>query len=143
MPARVLTVAAVARIKPPQKGQADYFDQGFPGLALRVSYGGAKSWIFFYRLRGGKLRRLTLGRYPSMDLAAARTAWQAARTAVGKGESPANLRPASADSFAAVADEWLKRGTSVRTRRLSASSIATLSPYGETAFSRPSIAGTL
>src|SRR5262245_60258076 len=106
MPARALTVAAVARIKPPQQGQSDYFDQGY---ALRVSYGGAKSWIYFYRLRGGKLRRLTLGRYPSMDLAAARTAWQAARTAVGKGESPANLRPKSADSFAAVADEWLKR----------------------------------
>jgi len=109
MPTRALTVAAVARIKPPQQGQADYFDQGYPGLALRVSYGGAKSWIYFYRLRGGKLRRLTIGRYPGMDLAAARTAWQAARLAVGKGESPANLRPASADSFAAVADEWLKR----------------------------------
>src|SRR5262245_13355052 len=109
MPTRALTVAAVARLKPPQQGQADYFDQGYPSLALRLSYGGAKRWIYFYRLRGGKLRRLTLGRYPAMDLAAARTAWQDARKAVGKGESPANLRPASADSFAAVADEWLKR----------------------------------
>jgi integrase len=109
MPSRALTVAAVARIKPPPKGQADHFDRGFPGLALRVSYGGAKSWVYFYRLHGGKLRRLTLGRFPGMELADARTAWQDARKAVGKGQNPARRKPVAADSFAAVADEWLKR----------------------------------
>ena len=39
----------------------------------------------------------------------ARDAWRAARLAVSKGESPAHIRPTTADSFAAVADEWLKR----------------------------------
>lgn len=109
MPSRSLTVAAVERIKPPATGQADYFDKGYPGLALRVSYGGAKSWVYFYRMYGGKLRRLTLGRWPAMELADARTAWQDARKAVGKGENPARRKPTAADSFAAVADEWLKR----------------------------------
>src|SRR5262252_4074301 len=109
MPTRALTVASVARIKPPKAGQVDYFDKGFPGLALRVSYGGGKAWVYLYRLHGGKLRRLTLGRYPGMELADARTAWQEARKAVGKGESPARRNPALADSFAAVADEWLRR----------------------------------
>ena len=109
MPSRSLTVAAVERIKPPGKGQTDYFDKGYPGLALRISYGGSKSWVYFYRLHGGKLRRLTLGRFPSMELADARTAWQEARKAVGKGENPAPRKPTVADSFAAVADEWLKR----------------------------------
>ena len=108
MPARSLTVASVARIKPPRAGQADYFDQGSPGLALRVSYGGAKAWTYFYR-RYGKLHRLSLGRYPGMSLPEARDAWRAARLAVSKGESPAHIRPTTADSFAAVADEWLKR----------------------------------
>src|SRR5690349_12743479 len=102
MPTKALTVAAVDRIKPPAKGQADYFDKGFPGLALRVSYGGARTWVFFYRLHGGKVRRLTLGRLPGMGLADARTAWQEARTAAGKGQKPAGARkPAKADSFAA------------------------------------------
>jgi integrase len=109
MPTRSLTVAAVERIKPPAEGQAEYFDKGFPGLALRVSYGGSKTWVYFYRLHGGKLRRLTLGRFPAMELADARAAWQDARKAVGKGENPARRKPISADSFAAVADEWLKR----------------------------------
>jgi integrase len=109
MPARSLTAAAVERIKAPPHGQLDHFDSGFPGLALRVSYGGSKSWVFFYRLYGGKLRRLTLGRWPSMDLAAARDAWRDARNLVGKGENPARKKPTQADSFEAVADEWLKR----------------------------------
>jgi integrase len=108
LPARALTVAAVERIKPPKSGQIDYFDKGFPGLVLRCSYGGAKTWALVYRLHG-KLHRMTLGRWPALDLADARSAWRGARNLVAKGESPANRRPASADSFAAVAAEWMKR----------------------------------
>jgi len=108
MPTRSLTAASVARIKPPREGQADYFDKGYPGLALRVSYGGAKTWIYFYRLHG-KLRRLSLGRYPGMSLTEARDAWRSARLAVSKGESPAHIRPTTADTFAATAEEWLQR----------------------------------
>jgi integrase len=103
-----LTIAGVARIKPPKRGQVDHFDHGYPGLALHVSYGGARTWVFFYRLRG-KQRRFTLGRFPAMELGKAREAWRAARLAVAKGESPAHLRPTTAGSFRAVAEEWLKR----------------------------------
>ena len=67
MPKKALTAASVERIKPPAKGQVDFFDQGYPGLALRVSYGGRKAWVFFYRL-GGKLRRMSLGTYPALSL---------------------------------------------------------------------------
>src|SRR5262252_8880655 len=105
---RTLTATAVERIRVPATGQADHFDQGYPGLALRVSYGGAKSWVYFYRLFG-KQKRLTLGRWPSMSLSAARDAWRNARTTIDKGESPQHQRPAQANSFAAEADEWLKR----------------------------------
>jgi len=108
MPKRALTAAAVGRIKPPETGQADHYDRGFPGLALRVSYGGAKAWTFFYRLHG-RLCRTTLGRYPAMTLAEARDAWRNARVLVAKGESPVHHRPAGADSFGAIAEQWLKR----------------------------------
>lgn len=108
MPTRALTVAGVVRIKPPKRGQIDHFDAGFPGLALRVSYGGAKAWVFFSRLHG-KLRRLSLGRFPAMGLHEAREAWRIAREAVSKGESPAFVRPTTADTFAAIATEWLDR----------------------------------
>ena len=96
-----LTVAAVARIKPPAQGQQDHFDKGYPGLALRVSYGGARAWIYLYRLRG-KLKRMTLGRYPAMSLADARQAWRDANATLQQGEDPARP-PATAESFEAVA----------------------------------------
>jgi hypothetical protein len=108
MPTKSLTAASVARIKPPKAGQVDISDRGYPGLALRLSYGGSKSWVYFYRLHG-KLRRMSLGRYPGMSLTEARDAWRGARLAVSKGESPAHIRPTTADSFRSVAEEWLKR----------------------------------
>jgi integrase len=108
MPTKSLTVAAVARIKAPRDGQTDHFDKGYPGLALRVSYGGSRAWVYFYRLHG-KLRRMSLGRFPGMSLTEARDAWRAARLAVSKGESPAHIRPTTADTVAATAAEWLTR----------------------------------
>ena len=73
-----------------------------------MSYGGAKTWVYLYRLHK-KQRRLTLGRFPAMGLDEAREAWRVARLAVAKGESPTHIRPTAADSFAAVAEEWLQR----------------------------------
>ena len=105
---RTLTATAVERLRAPAKGQADHFDQGYPGLALRISYGGARTWVYFYRLFG-KQKRMTLGRWPSMSLAAARDAWRDARNTMDKGESPQHQRPAATNGFDAVADEWLKQ----------------------------------
>ena len=87
VPKRSLTAAAVQRIKPPKDGHVNFFDKGYPGLSLRVSYGGAKAYDYFFRLHG-RLRRITLGRHPSMSLADARAAWREARTHVGHGEDP-------------------------------------------------------
>jgi integrase len=51
--------------------QADFFDETVTGLALRVTARGTKSWTF---LGGIPRRRVTLGRYPQMSLAGARSA---------------------------------------------------------------------
>ena len=110
MPRRALTAASVDRIKPPSSGQAEYFDKGFPGLALRISYGGGKSFVFFYRI-GGKLRRMTLGTYPAISLAQARQAWRDARQDVAGGRDPAKVRKREVvgSNFRNVANEWLDR----------------------------------
>jgi integrase len=108
MPTTSLTSAAVERIKPPATGQTDHFDRGFPGLCLRVSHGGAKAWSYVFRAHG-KVRRITLGRWPAMSLGEARDAWREARKAVDRGENPARQKPADADSFESVMAEWLKR----------------------------------
>src|SRR5262245_2365663 len=49
--------------------QTDYFDAQVTGLALRVTSGGTRTWTL---LHGTPRRRVSLGRYPSLSLAAAR-----------------------------------------------------------------------
>jgi integrase len=104
---KALSDAAVKRYKPPKTGQEDVFDMGYPGFALRVSYGGAKSWVFFYWL-GNRQRRLTLGHYPSTSLGKAREKWRKAKEDVSCGRDPAHS-DTTGDNFETVAREWLKR----------------------------------
>lgn len=110
MPHKSLTKASVERLKPPAKGQVDYFDKGYAGFALRISYAGGKSWTLFYRI-GGRQRRMKLGTFPAMSLAEAREAWKKARQDVDEGRDPAKARQreTAATDFRSVAEEWLKR----------------------------------
>ncbi len=64
--------------------QTDYFDETVSGLALRVTAHGVKAWTFLYTA-GSKRRRITLGRYPAISLANARTMALEAREAVASG----------------------------------------------------------
>jgi integrase len=108
---RRLTDASVLRFKPPKHGSLEIFDLGYPGLALRVGYGGAKSFEVFYRY-GGKLRRKTLGRWPAISLADARMEWRKTREAVAKGDDPARVAKTPAMAFEVVVEDWLKRDQS-------------------------------
>jgi len=87
MPKLHLTEACVQRFKPPETGQREIFDLGYPGLALRIGHGGAKSFQMFYR-SGGKLRRETLGRWPAISLADAREAWRKRARQLPRAKTP-------------------------------------------------------
>jgi integrase len=64
-----LTELAVSKLRPPEKGQKTYFDDGQKGFGLRISQGGSKTFIVVH----GKDRTLTtLGRYPDLTLKDAR-----------------------------------------------------------------------
>ncbi len=110
MPKKSLTAASVESLRAPKSGQVEYFDKGYPGLSLRVSYGGRKAWNAHYRLHG-KLHRIGLGIYPAMTLAEAREAWRGLRKDVAAGIDPGRTSGtvAPATAFAAVAEEWLQR----------------------------------
>jgi integrase len=103
-----ITAAFADKKKPPQTGQIDYFDRTYPGLALRISCGGRKSWTYTYRAHG-KQRRMTLGMYPHMTVAQAHEAWRKARDTVQAGQDPARGATRPAVNFAAVLEEWLQR----------------------------------
>ena len=102
-------------MKSPKKGQADYFDAGYPALALRVTARGVRSWVYFGRVHG-KIKRATLGRYPDLGLMQARRKAGETADAMRQGVDPAAAKRAARnearDSFAHMADEWLKRDQS-------------------------------
>ena len=59
-----LTDAAIQRFRAPKDGSLEIFDLGYPGLALRIGHGGAKSFVLFHRING-RLKRTTLGDGPA------------------------------------------------------------------------------
>jgi hypothetical protein len=65
------TDRTVRALKPPSVGRLDAWDEDNPGFGLRISAEGRRTWILMYRM-GKTLRRLTLGRFPTLGLAAAR-----------------------------------------------------------------------
>jgi integrase len=108
-----LTELAIQKAKPPASGQIEIWDGTVPGLGLRVTSAGTKSWVLLYRI-GGRARRLTLGRWPGIGLAGARKAAWDARRLVGEGKDPAVLRAAAArdasrDPFENVVAEFIEK----------------------------------
>lgn len=86
------------------------------GLYLLVTPGGSKLWRLKYRL-DGKEKKLALGAYPEVSLKDARAARDAARKvaqgggdpAAAKRESRIAKRIASANTFGAVAEEYIAK----------------------------------
>ncbi len=66
-----LTGLSIEKLSPPEKGQKTYYDDGLPGFGIRISQGGAKSFVVVY---GQNRQRKTLGRYPQTTLKDARAA---------------------------------------------------------------------
>lgn len=94
-----LTEASVAKIKPDPDRRVEIQDQALPGLRLRITPSGRKSWSFMYKVAGeaadggrGKNRRMTLGAYPLIDLKAARTQAGEAKEMADRGVDPAAHR---------------------------------------------------
>jgi integrase len=93
MPKVLLTDRFCAGAKPLDGLRTDYHDATVPGLALRVSENGRRSWCFHFRSpRNGKRARATIGSYPGTSLAAARGRALEAREQVEAGTDP--RRPA-------------------------------------------------
>ncbi len=67
----LLTPFFITNATAPEKGRTEYWDEKIPGLALRVTERGAKSWIYMGRVFGKQIR-LTLGKVEALSLADAR-----------------------------------------------------------------------
>lgn len=83
-----LTQAVLAGLLPPPgKDQAFFRDDVLKGFALRVTAKGAKSFVM-EKLIAGKVKRLTLGRFPELTLEQARTTAEAMAGKIAQGINP-------------------------------------------------------
>lgn len=106
-----LTDTAIRKAKSSDKVQR-LFDGG--GLYLEITVNGARYWRLKYR-HSGKEKRLALGVYPGVTLAAARDAREKARALLRIGKDPSIERKAdklrsgivAGNTFKAVGDDWL------------------------------------
>ncbi len=97
----------------PREKQYKIYDRD--GLFIIVSPSGGKWWRFKYRF-GGKEKLLSLGTYPDVSLAKARTRRDAAREQVADGIDPGQARKAlkaarvnSENTFETIAREWFSK----------------------------------
>jgi integrase len=107
----VLTDGFLRSAAPPARGRAEFSDLRCPGLVLRITTNGIKSWSYRYRDKAaGRISRATIGQYPAVGLAAARARANAMRQEVAEGGNPADRKRrshSSASSFGALAARYL------------------------------------
>jgi integrase len=111
----MLTETGIRSAKPKSK---PYKVADGDGLYLLVNPNKSRWWRFKYRV-DGKEKLLSLGVYPDVSLKLAREKRDEARKQLANGINPSEHRQATkqarADSFKAVADEWLE----LQTKKLS------------------------
>lgn len=100
---RALSDAYLRSLKTTER--RDFFDAAQRGLGLRAAPSGLKTWFVMRRV-DGRQKRVTIGRYPEIGLAAARQ--EAARLLedLAAGKAP---KRTSSPTFAAVMEDWLAR----------------------------------
>jgi integrase len=116
MPKMKLSELAVARMKAPNAGRVEVWDSVLPAFGLRVSATGRKVWIAAVRKPGSaNPARQSIGTYPELSLADARTAARALMA------DPAGVvaeqKRAKAATVGAVVAEFIGRYQKPRNRR--------------------------
>lgn len=109
MPTHPFTARWVQALKPGAM-RAEYFDEAFTGLVLRVEPSGRKTWRVAFRANG-RWRRMNIGSAAFMDLAHARKRAREILGEVAGGHDPANERQADreAGTFAELSHEYIER----------------------------------
>lgn len=81
------TKTGIAALPIPSRGRVEYYDAEIPGLIVRVTDKGAKSFNLVRRC-GGKLIRMNFGRFPATSVENARKAATAACGKLAQGIDP-------------------------------------------------------
>ena len=122
---KLLTDPGIGKISRAKKGnRVERFDAGVPGLCLRVTDRGVKTWAVYYKFPGINRKgepallnqRLTIGQWPGIGVAKARDEARVIKDQVKASIDPKQARAAEEiaavesepDTFGAVAEEYIR-----------------------------------
>lgn len=101
-----LTETFCVKAKAPAAGEVFYRDRTLRGFALRCNWGGAKSFVLEGRVKG-RVRRITLGRWPAVPVVKARKRALELKSTIADGGDP-TAGPATEDTtFKNLADRYI------------------------------------
>lgn len=102
---------ALTNITPPTTGRDVYHDIKTPGLELRVTPSGTKTFSVFKRLKSGHPERVTLDRFPAINVEQARKLAGKTFNAISEGVSLAAVKRAHKEemTFGELFDQYLER----------------------------------
>jgi integrase len=106
----VLTDRGIRKLVAPEQGRREVLDAKQPGLALRVTRNGKRTWTVVWH-QGRQTRRHAFGEYPTVTLASAREEARQLLARIGRGEDPGAARIAKrvAPTVAALAADFIAR----------------------------------
>jgi integrase len=104
-----ITKSSVDQLTRPGTGQKFLRDDKLRGFALRVTASGAKSFVYEGRIHG-RVRRITIGPYPALNVAVARQAALRLKAAVAQGRDPAQEKIAERNvvTFGDLAEVYIE-----------------------------------
>lgn len=89
----VFTDGMLARVKLPQtNGRITLRDTIMPSLICRISASGSKTFVVYKRIHGGMPERITIGRFPAVNVKEARRLAAKIHGAIAEGKNPAQVK---------------------------------------------------
>lgn len=114
---RKLTIPFIERQKPHPTKRLEFRDELMPGLVLRISLSGTKTFCLHKRINE-KMRRLTIGRFPILSLAEARERVRQILYDIetGKFEERTGLEVVSKPTLGEVIPDYIEKHAKVHNR---------------------------
>lgn len=114
----VFTKRAVEKLRAPANGRDTYHDLRTPGLQLRVTANGVKTFSLFRRVNG-QPTRIGIGTFPSVTVEQARESADRLNGSIANGVNPAEKRRAQRDAptLGEVFEEYIETPTRGKAKR--------------------------
>lgn len=110
MPRTKITKRFVENLTPPKEGNTVYWDTELTGFGVRITAQGARAFVFRY-VHHRRERRYTIGKFPGVQVAAARKQVDKLNGMIADGKDPLAMRVALRDAptVKQLTEEYVKR----------------------------------